>query len=578
MAFATPAKKLNNRGRPSGGLVTFIPIEQGYRVRQLQWTKSNNFQILLISNNTGGDFLCFNVYIPPVCTSSQTIQIWEDLESCLEKAKIEFPDWNILLAGDFNARIGSDINSYGSKTQFLPGADWFIPWSSDEKVLNKAGNALLEIAFKHNLYNLHGTYMDRAGGFFSFIGPRGTSVIDHILVSPTILERAQGLSTFNRTESDHLPIAISLTPLESGGLQHLHCAVPPQAPAPRRRKWNSELELKIKQHLHSPDLLVLRDQCLLPNFDPFSLYQWISESLFPLLINTRPPKQYNKSGVWFDKDCRKLRSLLRKQQNKVKQERTLSSMVNFHRWRSYYKNTLKLKKSLYRKEQWEALDKAIKLRDDRKFWDIIAQGVSSKGKIVNNSISSDVWFQHFSQLYAPSNTANSSPSLPLKNDHLASWDPVTESECLQLIKTLKNGKAPGEDMIPPEVFKSNDQWWAIFLAKLFTVINNTCKIPANWKLSLVAPIYKKGDIQDPANYRPVSLLDIAYKLYTRYLLNKLVDWADHSNLFNQEQAGFRKGHNTISHCMVLQTLIAKYSKAHKSRLFVAFVDLSLIHV
>lgn len=46
------------------------------------------------------------------------------------------------------------------------------------------------------------------------------------------------------------------------------------------------------------------------------------------------------------------------------------------------------------------------------------------------------------------------------------WDPVTESECLQLIKTLKNGKAPGEDMIPPEVLKLNAQWWAAFLARI----------------------------------------------------------------------------------------------------------------
>uniref|UniRef100_A0A670JBD8 ribonuclease H n=1 Tax=Podarcis muralis TaxID=64176 RepID=A0A670JBD8_PODMU len=139
---------------------------------------------------------------------------------------------------------------------------------------------------------------------------------------------------------------------------------------------------------------------------------------------------------------------------------------------------------------------------------------------------------------------------------------------------LSGDKSPGEDMIPPEVFLSNQSWWAPILASLFTTINATLKIPPNWKQSIVIPIHKKGDPQDPRNYRPISLLDISYKVYSRFLLEKLIEWAEETKLFHPEQAGFRKGHSTSGQCLVLLTLIDKYLNRFNCKLHAAFVDLT----
>lgn len=79
-------------------------------------------------------------------------------------------------------------------------------------------------------------------------------------------------------------------------------------------------------------------------------------------------------------------------------------------------------------------------------------------------------------------------------------------------------------MIPPEVYKNNIDWWAPVLAKVFTYINSTGIIPEGWRKSVIFPIFKKGDRSKPHNYRPISLLNISSKIYTRFLLWKLTSW------------------------------------------------------
>ena len=71
---------------------------------------------------------------------------------------------------------------------------------------------------------------------------------------------------------------------------------------------------------------------------------------------------------------------------------------------------------------------------------------------------------------------------------------------------MKMGKAPGEDLIPPEAIKNNLEFWALVLASLFTYIDTTGHIPENWGFAIIVPIFKKEKRDDPANYRPISLL------------------------------------------------------------------------
>ncbi|KAK6736602.1 hypothetical protein RB195_019352 [Necator americanus] len=67
-------------------------------------------------------------------------------------------------------------------------------------------------------------------------------------------------------------------------------------------------------------------------------------------------------------------------------------------------------------------------------------------------------------------------------------------------------------------------------------IMSECKVPKQWKTSKTVLLYKKGDPHDIGNYRPICLLSVIYKLFTRVILNRIEKALDEGQPC--EQAGF----------------------------------------
>lgn len=188
---------------------------------------------------------------------------------------------------------------------------------------------------------------------------------------------------------------------------------------------------------------------------------------------------------------------------------------------------------------------------------------------MNNYILPEVWEQHFRGLYSSSELQEHEND---ELENLPQWFPVNPLEVRDLIQTLKPGKAPGSDLITSELIKKNADWWVPIITSLFTAIDNTGKIPKDWGLAIIVPIYKKGNTNLPSNYRPISLLNILSKLYARHLQWKLRDWIAQENCLAEEQAGFREGHSTLDQCVILDHLISKYSSKNPVSLYAAFID------
>jgi hypothetical protein len=62
------------------------------------------------------------------------------------------------------------------------------------------------------------------------------------------------------------------------------------------------------------------------------------------------------------------------------------------------------------------------------------------------------------------------------------------------------------DQIPAQFIKAGGRTTRSEIHKLNNSIWNEEKLPAEWKVSLVVHIYKKGDNTDCSNYRGISLL------------------------------------------------------------------------
>ncbi|VDP12637.1 unnamed protein product [Heligmosomoides polygyrus] len=117
---------------------------------------------------------------------------------------------------------------------------------------------------------------------------------------------------------------------------------------------------------------------------------------------------------------------------------------------------------------------------------------------------------------------------------------------------LRAESAPGPDRIRAEHLKNLPPALINTLARLFTRYLSECKVPSQWKTSKTVLLYKKGDVYDIGNYRPICLLSVVYKLFTRVILNRISRTLDEGQPC--EQAGFRRGFSTIDHIHTITKL------------------------
>ena len=129
---------------------------------------------------------------------------------------------------------------------------------------------------------------------------------------------------------------------------------------------------------------------------------------------------------------------------------------------------------------------------------------------------------------------------------------ITEGEVRYAIKKTNNDKAPGLDGIPIELWKSLDDQFANdkaapkkkcdivwCLTKVFQDIEtNGIDHTTKFNEGCISPIYKKKDPDDIANYRPITLLNTDYKIYTKAMSMRLADAAP--DVIHPDQAGFLK--------------------------------------
>ena len=81
--------------------------------------------------------------------------------------------------------------------------------------------------------------------------------------------------------------------------------------------------------------------------------------------------------------------------------------------------------------------------------------------------------------------------------------------------------------------------------------------PSDWRKGIIIPIYKKGDTDKVINYRGITLLSTAYKIYAAVLNERLKNEIEEKNILPEIQAGFRKSRSTIDNIHILQHIIDK---------------------
>jgi len=140
----------------------------------------------------------------------------------------------------------------------------------------------------------------------------------------------------------------------------------------------------------------------------------------------------------------------------------------------------------------------------------------------------DSWVSFYSDLFCacPTNTDVQNQLL----DNLSSFVPpsqvpfceghLTVEETHKVLLGMAKGKSPGSDGLPAEFYLA---FWDILGPDLIEVLNasfDSGLLPFSQRGALISLIFKKGDRLLHKNWRPISLLNVDYKICTRALPSK----------------------------------------------------------
>ena len=106
-------------------------------------------------------------------------------------------------------------------------------------------------------------------------------------------------------------------------------------------------------------------------------------------------------------------------------------------------------------------------------------------------------------------------------DHPMGEITVDPNGVLKLLNNLKIHKAPGPDGLSARVLKDCSSEIAPTLALIYNETLAQGTVPDDWRQANVAPIFKKGEKYDAANFRPVSLTCICCKTLEHILVSNI---------------------------------------------------------
>ena len=155
---------------------------------------------------------------------------------------------------------------------------------------------------------------------------------------------------------------------------------------------------------------------------------------------------------------------------------------------------------------------------------------------------------------------------PILKSLYISDEPFTMDEYAAVKKTIKEGKAPGPDGIPPEVWKRCDLD-DIILGYANKLLEG--EKPDQWSESDLITLPKDGDLSCTDNYRGIALSAIAAKITNKLILNRIRPQIDKH--LRPSQNGFRPGRSTTAHILALRRLIEGVKK-NNLKAAIIFVD------
>ena len=134
----------------------------------------------------------------------------------------------------------------------------------------------------------------------------------------------------------------------------------------------------------------------------------------------------------------------------------------------------------------------------------------------------------------------------------------------RLLSKLNPSKSSGPDGISGRVLRQLSDELAPTFRALFTQTLECGTVPREWRDAIISPIFKKGDVYNPANYRPVSLTSIVSKVMEHILCKHILDHLERHGALTSFKLGFRRGWSWETHLLlIMDDLMRSYDKTRQ---------------
>ena len=519
---------------------------------------SPRIMILTLRGNPKTTVIC--VYSPHNSSSEEDIvEFYNTLRTTVEQVPLH----NLLIVtGDLNAKLGPDDARFTYNTR-----------------TNRNGDHLVDFMEEYNLFPANTSFMKPKGQLWTFEYPNGDRAqLDYLLVRKkwrNSVKDSRSYSSFSSVGSDHRVISARIK---------LSLRVSKRAvPNPMKRiDWkevstNSELSKNFAIQVFNKFQSLSSSEINADNVE--EIYSHLIKSTEEVALATLPKKKTRSqskpsaSVKVADARCKLKSSSLAyhkhpSQSNKIKmimakkelEDSYLDAEVD------YISGKISdLTKHHISKKHHLAWRTVKDLAGKNATSTVRLKGGSAKKRLEN-------WSKHFQSLLGkeaklPENYTL--PSIQVSQQLNISTSLFTLKELLTVIKQLKSSKAFGPDNIPALLWK--DEHFSTLLLNLCNHTFRSLSPPKIWRTSQIIPVPKKGDLSLATNYRGISLMSIAAKIYNKLILNRLIPFVE--PILRKNQNGFRRGRSTLSQILCLRRLIEE-SNASKVDLALVFVDFS----
>lgn len=543
--------------------LTSLPKGVNDRIMTLTLDLENESHVTLIS-----------CYAPTMSCSEQEIEnFYDKLRSVV--SNIPYGD-KLVLMGDFNARVGNDHLTW-------PG----VLGPHGVGKMNSNGLRLLSFCQEFNLCITNTVSQQPNRHKTTWMHPRSKDwhQIDYIIT------KKRDLTDFYITRSFHSTGYLSDHAL-------LRSKISLQLPRKRRLvssnipKRINVLALKVegKKEELSEKLASSLDSVEISN-DVEASWKSLRDVIYSTSFEVLGlPKR--KHQDWFDENNSEVQLLIDKMHDSHKcwlnDKSSSSKKLAYKRCKGVVQKSLRQMKEFWWSAKAAELQEAANRKDSKAFYEGLKKVYGPKENGTSPVLSSDGetlhtdkkeilsrWKEHFEHVLNSDSLVDGNviDSIPQKTEiPQLSYSPSLK-EVQDSIKQMSSGKAPGNDGIPPEVYKFGGRTLSKKLLELYLLIWTVEGVPQDYKDASIRHLFKnKGKKVVCDNWRGISLLSIAGKILARIILNRIITYLV-DDIYPESQCGFRAGRGTVDMIFSLRQVAEKVREKNQE-LYMVFVDLT----